>query len=320
MLRRLGPSLLACALLASVPVPAAAEDPAPRPYTLGARLDNDVFGDSDRYFTNLFALTFNARLATLALRRWGPSALSLDVAAVQSIYTPRFLRLPAPTWGDRPYAGWLRGRVGAVLQGRRDALGRYLSAGVVGPGALGKQTQRAVHTVLGSYQPEGWATQLPSRVSVQVALERAHARGAAFGDGGRAGATVWGAGDLGTIRREGAAGAGAFVRWRLADVENVAVFSPRLSAPAFDSQKRVGLAFAGAYVQRLVLYDHLLETRPASVNHDVEGAPVLHELRLVAVMRYRRVRVRYAQVVQSRVFERQRRAHIWGIAEVALTF
>ncbi|MEO0321826.1 MAG: lipid A deacylase LpxR family protein [Myxococcota bacterium] len=321
MPRRLGLALVATAFAvgALARAPAAAESPA-RPFTLGARLDNDVFGDSDRYFTNLFALTFDARLATLPLRRWGPSALSLDVAVVQSIYTPRFLRLPAPTWGDRPYAGWLRGRLGALLQGQRDALGLYLSAGVVGPGALGRQTQRAVHTVLGIYQPEGWDTQLPNRLSVQVALERAHLRGGAFGDGGRAGAGVWGATDLGTIRQEAAAGAGTFVSWRLPDLESVAVFSPRLAAPAYGSPDRVGLAFAGAYVQRLVLFDHLLETRPPAVNHDVEGAPVLHELRLVAILRYRRLRIRYAQIVQSRVFERQRRAHIWGIAEVSLSF
>ncbi|MEM1413360.1 MAG: lipid A deacylase LpxR family protein [Myxococcota bacterium] len=286
----------------------------------GARLDNDVFGDSDRYFTNLFALSYGRHLASLTPRRWGPSTLWLDLRAVQSIFTPRYLRLAQPTWGERPYAGWLRGGAGVVLQGPRDTFGAFFSLGVVGPGALGKQTQRAVHTILGIYQPEGWDTQLPTRLSIQLGAERAHVRGLPFGDGGRAGIGVFGAGELGTIQRELALGVGSFVSWRLQDAESVAVYSPRLGAAFHGAQPKVGLGFAGAFVQRFMLYDHLLETRPAAVGHDVEIERVLYELRLVAVLRRDPVRIRYAQVVQSRAFEVQRRAHIWGIAEVALAF
>ncbi len=78
----------------------------------------------------------------------------------QMMSTPEDITKPAPTEGDSPYVGLLAGRVtfhsfNAV---RTDRL--TLTLGLVGPSSGAEETQKFVHKITGSENPEGWDTQI----------------------------------------------------------------------------------------------------------------------------------------------------------------
>lgn len=90
----------------------------------------------------------------------------------QNLYTPRDIRTVTPDPADRPYAAFLYGSAGlATLKGNRiDYL--ELTAGLVGPWALGKQAQTLIHEPIGSPKPKGWHDQLHNEPGLMASWQR----------------------------------------------------------------------------------------------------------------------------------------------------
>ncbi len=79
----------------------------------------------------------------------------------QNLYTPSNINSRTVQQNDRPYAAWLYGSVGlaTVTKNHLDEL--EFTAGVIGPQALGEQTQKFVHRhITDSNIPQGWDNQL----------------------------------------------------------------------------------------------------------------------------------------------------------------
>ncbi|MDD9911883.1 MAG: lipid A deacylase LpxR family protein [Alphaproteobacteria bacterium] len=80
----------------------------------------------------------------------------------QNLYTPEDISTQTPNPKDRPYAAMLYGSVGIATASsdyyQVDEL--ELMAGVVGPSALGKETQQLVHEAVRAKKPRGWHHQL----------------------------------------------------------------------------------------------------------------------------------------------------------------
>jgi lipid A 3-O-deacylase len=96
----------------------------------------------------------------------------------QSIFTPQDISaVPAPP-GQHPYAGWLYGQL--MMAAEENVIARdphfvdiyELEFGIVGPGALGRQSQRGIHQALGAPEPKGWDSQLHDELAFAVSLER----------------------------------------------------------------------------------------------------------------------------------------------------
>ena len=88
----------------------------------------------------------------------------LSFSVTQGIYTPTLnvqRRLP----GERPYAGWLGGEVGAIRERRNGMTAFALELGVTGNASLAAPAQKAIHRLLGFPEPQGWDAQLPSEVA-----------------------------------------------------------------------------------------------------------------------------------------------------------
>ena len=92
----------------------------------------------------------------------------------QEIYTPRDLEVANPIQGDRPYAAFLyfSGTAVATNPEKRlqDAL--QINLGVVGPPALGEQTQRNFHKLIGAVDPLGWDNQLRTEPAFEIIGQR----------------------------------------------------------------------------------------------------------------------------------------------------
>jgi hypothetical protein len=163
--------------------------------------ENDkYFAGTDQHYTNGFKLSILSadltnftsdpvpavvqQVARLLDRLVPPGReCKLGLSLGQNIYTPVNTSTTAPLPNDRPYAAWLYGsaafqvfqpaRVFATgLRGvaRLDTL--EVSAGLVGPGALGRQVQNGFHDLIGVAHANGWANQIHNEPGLAIALER----------------------------------------------------------------------------------------------------------------------------------------------------
>lgn len=78
----------------------------------------------------------------------------------QNLFTPRDITVEAQQYGDRPWAAFLYGSAGIVTVSGDHIDEFEMTLGVVGPEALGKQTQRFIHKMVDGRNPRGWKNQL----------------------------------------------------------------------------------------------------------------------------------------------------------------
>lgn len=96
----------------------------------------------------------------------------------QNLYTPSEINTSERQEGDRPYAGWLYGSVGMATLTTDHIDELELTLGVVGPEALGEQTQKFIHShITDSPTPKGWRNQLDFEPGVIVSWQRRWPRG-----------------------------------------------------------------------------------------------------------------------------------------------
>jgi len=151
--------------------------------------ENDLIGDgTDKYYTSGVRMTyFNVEtdvppvIDELA-DTFAPFDLNETTSTFftlgQNLYTPSNINRRNPVKGDRPYAGWLYGSLGlaTLTQDRIDEV--ELTLGVVGPAALGEQTQKFIHShITDSPTPKGWNNQLDNEPGVILSWQRRWPRG-----------------------------------------------------------------------------------------------------------------------------------------------
>jgi lipid A 3-O-deacylase len=74
----------------------------------------------------------------------------------QNLYTPNDITTTNLSSDERPYAGFLYGSAGLVTAYENHVDEIEATLGVVGPMALGEQTQKLVHKLIDTTKPEGW--------------------------------------------------------------------------------------------------------------------------------------------------------------------
>lgn len=162
-------------------------------------LDNDLFAGSDEGYTNGVRLSYISGSRTpeefgsvqKALRRligdnesYGffrdisgfddPNKISYNfgLSLTQLMFTPETLDAPTAPPGERPYAGWLG--LGYSLHAKdTDSLTSLgFIVGVIGPSALGEQTQNLVHDIRGFDRFEGWDSQIDNEITFDLLYDR----------------------------------------------------------------------------------------------------------------------------------------------------
>ncbi len=118
----------------------------------------------------------------------------LGLSFGQNIYTPEDTQITAYQPDDRPYAAWLY--LGAAFHvyhppAEVDGTARLdvfeITAGVVGPAALGREVQNEYHRFIGVETAKGWDHQVRNEVGLNLVYERKYRFST---DGARTG---WGA-------------------------------------------------------------------------------------------------------------------------------
>lgn len=147
-------------------------------------VENDVLGGgTDQYYTSGVRLTyFNVNTPVPPVVDEMADAIpSFDLNETtstfftlgQNIYTPENIEVSANQDDDRPWAAFLYGSVGlATLEDNHiDEL--EVTLGVVGPEALGEQSQKFIHEhITDSPTPRGWKNQLDFEPGLIVSAQR----------------------------------------------------------------------------------------------------------------------------------------------------
>jgi len=177
-----GAALLA--LIAAGFVPALAAEPEPPRGVLSLQIDNDLFARSDQNYTSGIRIAYTTPMGSShplessvrALPLFaGPSRVTYSLG--QQLYTPRDISASQLITTDEPYAGYLYAGFGIESElprehGRRILVSFELQVGIVGPTALGKQTQQAAHKIFGSEKANGWDNQLKNEPTINLYYDR----------------------------------------------------------------------------------------------------------------------------------------------------
>ena len=164
--------------------------------------ENDLFAASDDGYTNGVGLAW-ARgpyrdFDSVEMPRWLKAMASwthvnnfknrkaaVAFGFVQAMYTPEDLSDPDLIEDDRPYAGALvwSSRLRTYDDRMSDSVG--LSLGIVGPASLAEQTQKFVHKLTDSEEPQGWDNQIGNepvfRIDADRVFQMVHTSSSRFG-------------------------------------------------------------------------------------------------------------------------------------------
>src|SRR3972149_12087096 len=157
-------------VLNSVPR-AQAESPA-RTNNFFIYFENDLFGGTDKHYTNAFRLTWLSPDLTeydedTRLPRWGLPLLrklplinrpgfqrNVGLSIGQNIYTPEDLSRRDLIRDDRPYSGWSYFSLTFHVKNAVQLDTFEITAGIVGPSSMAEETQRIVHGWIESEGPK----------------------------------------------------------------------------------------------------------------------------------------------------------------------
>ncbi len=144
--------------------------------------DNDSFADTDHHYScgQEILLALDEPRMPEGLVRFGRILpLTVDEGEVegfvglgQNLFTPHEIEWATPPSDERPYAGWLYLRAGLSVRGEVRWDQWDLSAGVVGPWALGEEMQVWSHEWSDSRHPAGWSHQLSNEPGLVLGYRR----------------------------------------------------------------------------------------------------------------------------------------------------
>ncbi len=326
---------------------AAAEERKDRSWTFSFLFENDLFGDTDRNYTNGVKLTWVSPDLTHykdsgKLPDWSlplihrlpfinEPGLQRNVAfsVGQKIFTPEEIERRDLITDDRPYAGWLFFATAFHNKNVKRLDTIEVELGVVGPAALAEEAQNFVHETRGIAKAEGWDHQLENEPGVALIYERKwrvaeahHASGWGFDVIAHAG------GALGNVYTYGNGGAELRLGWNIPVDFGSSLIRPGgdNSAPADSSDPRFLMqgkysvhAFAGVS-GRAILRDIFLDGNTVADSHSVDKENFVGDILLGASAIFGNVKLSYAQVLRSKEFEGQDSGHNFGSVSLSYSY
>jgi hypothetical protein len=242
----------------------------------------------------------------------------------QSIFTPQDTESRELVENDRPYAGWLYGGLSMISydKEKRNLQTLALDIGVVGPAALGRQTQNRFHEIIDVDKAKGWDNQLENEPGVLLTYQRSRRVVYLQSDGyDRLGFDIMPhvGGALGNVMTYGAAGASVRLGFDLLDDFGPPRIRPSLPGADFFNTKRgwSGYLFAGSEA-RLVARNIFLDGNTFRDSHSIDKRTFVYDIQAGIAISHGPLRFSYTHVYRSSEIQNQERGDRFG--SVALSF
>jgi hypothetical protein len=139
--------------------------------------ENDFFSGSDRYYTQGINLetvhpSFQNNPVNYLLVRPKAAQAKYGLSVEHLGYTPSSISHDEVLLGDRPFASCLFLKAFSIAgnESKTFRISSALNAGVIGPGAGGKQFQESIHRWINDDQPKGWSNQIQNDLVLNYEL------------------------------------------------------------------------------------------------------------------------------------------------------
>lgn len=319
--------LTAAVALLSAPAKAAKD----RVFTLQA--ENDVMTPHDRWYTSgvRFSVAFGEDSQPGILKTFADAVPFLaenyetriiGLALSQNMFTPADTSESALIPDDRPYAGWLYAAF--TVEGYNGNSADYftLQLGVVGPAALGKQTQDAWHGLFGFKKSQGWDNQLRNEPGLLIAYQRTWQGAAQIAKGLQLGSAFHLGAAVGNVQTYGAGG----VMFRLGNDLSLDRSPPPRISPGLPGSgyfkaghKAVWYVFAGLEM-RGIARNIFLDGNTWRNSHEVAKKHMVADFQIGIAVIVNGVRIAYTHVFRTREFRSQPEGHEFGALSFAFRF
>ncbi|MBI1732604.1 MAG: lipid A deacylase LpxR family protein [Gammaproteobacteria bacterium] len=349
------PFLIFALAAACVTVQARAAAPPPESWTATLHFENDLFADTDRFYTNGIKLGFvspdlkwfqdleflrrdhlPARLANgfINLLPWSDDPerqRNVSLSVGQLMFTPRDIARADLIREDRPYAGWLYGSAAFHSKTYRRLDTFELQAGFTGPWSLAEHAQDLVHDLRGIDRARGWGNQIDTELGVALIYDRRLRVLPRRDFAGQWGvdAVVHGGAAAGTVFTHASLGAEARFGWNLPTDFGTGIIRPAGQVdmptdtrdPRYQETGETLSAYVFAAVAgRWVLRDVFLDGNTFENSHDVDKEPLVGDVVLGASLIWRRFKLSYSHVLRSDEFEGQRGSQQFGSVSISFTY
>lgn len=306
--------------------------------TLSVLVENDVFFDTDRDYTNGLMLSYT--LGPDSTPAWlDDAACALPffdapsgdcsgrqvrrvIELGQNIYTPTDITLPNPPLTERPYAGFLYLGLGFVTDDMEEQQQLRLQLGVVGPASLAEETQTWFHGVIGAHRPRGWHTQLKNEPALVLTYERSwrgFRSGELFGLGVDLSPHAGGA--IGNVYDYVNAGAAVRVGLNLPQDFGPPRIDPSLPGSSFHQPSPDLSAYLFAGVDgRAIGRNLFLDGNSFAASRHVAKNPLVGDLEFGWVLAYERLQVAFTHVFRTKEYHTQPGVDQFGSVTVSYTF
>jgi len=325
-------------------------------WTFTFRLENDLFADTDRLYTNGIKLSWispdmdyfrdlewlnkktefrkwtNRIIEILPFSNEPGMQRNIALSAGQMMFTPTDIEQSDLIPDDRPYAGWLYGSVAFHNKNDRVLNTIEIQGGLVGEWSLAEEAQDFIHGLRGIKKANGWDNQVGNEFAFALIYDRKRRlirRTDFSGSWGMDLITHYG-GAAGTIFTYLDAGFEVRFGWNLPTDFGTALIRPAgdTNAPADTQDPRYnsssGTVFSfhlfAATIGRLVLRDLFLEGNTFSSSHNVDKKLLVGDFVLGASLVYKKIKFSYAQVLRTREFKSQKSGHNFGSISISYTY
>lgn len=253
------------------------------------KLDNDLLVPShasDKSYTNGF------EFSTL------PSpddSGSHNYSFGQVFYTPEHKQVKEYLPNERPYAAFLYGKYGQTYRRNVNTYDRAeFTAGIVGPRALGGETQNTVHRIVGDRTAKGWNNQIHDEPGIILTGERTLYYG-----GGKSDLKTTVGGNLGNVFTQGYISSTARFGMDLHDGNNNGPIFPRIPREESKLSYYILTGVLGRAVARNIFLDGNTFRSSASIDKE----PLVGEYRLGFGVEKGNYKFQYFYIVQGKEFD-----------------
>ena len=343
------PSLI-CGLLMLMHAAAAVAEHSYRPEdssTFSLMFENDLFANRDQNYTSGIKLNWmspdlSEYRDSDKLPDWAVPLVeslpfinepglqrNIGFGLGQKIFTPEDTQRTDLIVDDQPYAGWLYMSAAFHNKNKHELDTFEIQLGVVGPAALGEETQNFVHDLRGFKEARGWDNQLKNEPGIILIAEHKDRllQQNLFSRFGYDVITYYGGG-AGNVHTYANTGLEARIGWNVPIDFGSTRIRPGgdTNAPADSSDPRFSYksafslhAFAGV-TGNLVLRNIFLDGNTFTDSHSVDKRWLVGDLEVGVSMIYRRLKLSYTQVLRTREFHQQNDNHEFGSISLSYTF
>ncbi|NIM57368.1 MAG: DUF2219 family protein [Candidatus Aminicenantes bacterium] len=294
--------------------------------------ENDTFVGTDRCFTGGWKLGWMSRnlknYRENSLLKWLPFVKktgfqhSVSLAIGQLVYTPDNIRIVELIQEDRPYAGilYLAFGIHSISSRRMDTL--EFNLGIVGPHSYAEQTQKFIHRLTDSTQPEGWHNQIKGELALEAVYERKwklippqSTSGIGFD------LIPYFGGGLGNIYIYTNTGIQMRFGWNLpADFGTKIIRPGGDSSVSFRRSGKFGVHFFATLDGKALLRNILLDGNTFQDSHKVDKRPFTMDVLLGIGIRVGRFNFSYAYVFWTKRFKTETKAHVFASLNLSYSY